>query len=73
MLGVSVDTLRRWEPTAGSTIRSSGGQRLIAIDDVARLLGSAGSEPSADRRSRPEPLPSIVTNVTRDRVSRWSS
>ena len=39
LLGVSVDTVRRWcdEGRLGTT-RSSGGHRLIAGDDLARYL-----------------------------------
>ena len=72
MLGVSVDTLRRWESDGRvNTVRSSGGQRLIAIDEVARLLGERrGPEPerSITAQSARSRFPSIVTNVTRDRV-----
>src|SRR5262245_22180447 len=44
LLGVSVDTLRRWEEEGRLRVkRSSGGQRLVSVADVRRLLG--------DRRS----------------------
>ena len=39
MLGVSVETLRRWEAEGRLRMeRSEGGQRLIGIDEVSRLL-----------------------------------
>ena len=39
MLGVSIETLRRWETDGRLRMeRSDGGQRLIEIDEVARLL-----------------------------------
>lgn len=39
MLGVSIETLRRWEIDGRlKMIRSAGGQRLVAIPDVTRLL-----------------------------------
>ena len=72
VLGVSVDTLRRWE-TAGRlrVSRSKGGQRLIAMSEVRRL--------QADRRvKRRRPVvaqsarnrfPGTVTRVERDRVA----
>ena len=72
VLGVSVDTLRRWE-TAGRlrVSRSTGGQRLIAMSEVRRL--------QADRRvKRRRPIvaqsarnrfPGTVTRVERDRVA----
>ena len=38
MLGVSVETLRRWETEGRLRMaRSEGGQRLVDIEDVARL------------------------------------
>jgi molybdopterin-binding protein len=40
LLGVSVDTLRRWEQDGQLRVkRSSGGQRLVSVADVRRLLG----------------------------------
>ena len=39
MLGVSVETLRRWETEGRLEMhRSSGGQRLVDLEEVARLL-----------------------------------
>ena len=39
MLGVSVETLRRWESEGRLRMeRSEGGQRLVEIEEVARLL-----------------------------------
>lgn len=39
LLGVSVDTLRRWEEEGRITlVRSEGGQRLVPLDQVLRLL-----------------------------------
>jgi excisionase family DNA binding protein len=39
MLGVSVETLRRWESEGRLRMeRSEGGQRLVDIVEVARLL-----------------------------------
>jgi len=40
LLGVSVDTMRRWEEEGRLRVqRTGGGQRLVAIEDVRRLLG----------------------------------
>jgi molybdopterin-binding protein len=73
ILGVSIDTLRRWEASGGLRVsRSKGGQRLVALSEVRRL--------QADRRqTKPErPIvaqsarnrfPGIVTKVERDRVA----
>jgi 3-hydroxybutyrate dehydrogenase len=38
MLGVSVETLRRWETEGRLRMsRSEGGQRLVEVEEVARL------------------------------------
>ena len=70
LLGVSPDTLRRWE-TEGrlATRRSSGGQRLVALAEVRRLLGerraAAAPRPTV-RGSARNRFPGIVTRVERD-------
>lgn len=69
LLGVSPDTLRRWE-TEGrlATHRSSGGQRLVALAEVRRLLGerrAAAPRPTV-RGSARNRFPGIVTRVERD-------
>ena len=72
VLGVSVDTLRRWETSGRLKVsRSKGGQRLVAMSELRRL--------QADRRGkRGRPIvaqsarnrfPGIVTKVERDRVA----
>jgi len=71
LLGVSVDTLRRWEAEGRLAVRRSrGGQRLVSIADVRRL--------QASRRKREQPIvarsarnrfPGIVTRVEKDRVA----
>lgn len=73
MLNVSIDTLRRWELEGRlATERSVGGQRLIAIADVARLLRerrtSAADRPIVAQSARSR-LPAIVTNVSRNSVT----
>lgn len=61
LLGVGVDTLRRWEADGRlATIRSRGGQRLIPIAEVSRLL--------ADRR-RAIPDRPIVAQSARNRFA----
>jgi molybdopterin-binding protein len=73
LLGVTVDTLRRWEADGRiATRRSSGGQRLIDLADVRSLLDerrrSAPDRPivAASARNR---FAGIVTRVERDRVA----
>lgn len=71
MLGVSIDTLRRWE-TDGvlRTTRSSGGQRTISLAELARVRSRTA------RRQRPivaqsarNRFPGVVTRVERDKVA----
>ena len=61
MLQVSVDTMRRWE-TEGRlrTERSAGGQRMVPIAEVTRLL--------AERRAQAPDRP-IVGGSARNRLT----
>jgi molybdopterin-binding protein len=73
MLGVSVETLRRWE-TEGRLhmMRSEGGQRLIEIDEVARLLDErrkAATDRPIVAQSARNRFPGIITRVERDGVA----
>lgn len=73
MLGVTVETLRRWETEGRLRMeRSDGGQRLIDIDEVSRLLVER-RKASTDRpivaQSARNRFPGIVTRVERDRVA----
>jgi molybdopterin-binding protein len=73
MLGVSVETLRRWETEGRITMaRSEGGQRLVEIDDVARLLAerrkAATDRPIVAQSARNRFI-GIVTRIEADRVA----
>jgi molybdopterin-binding protein len=73
MLGVSVETLRRWEAKGRLPMeRSAGGQRLVAIADVTRLLRERRHS-SADRpivaQSARNRFAGIITRVERDAVA----
>lgn len=73
MLGVSVDTVRRWEAEGRlSTVRSAGGQRLVPIADVSRLL-SQKRQGAYDRSivagSARNRFPGTVTRIEKDRVA----
>ena len=73
MLGVTVETIRRWE-TEGrlTTSRSSGGQRLVPIGEVTRLLRErrrAGAERPMVARSARNSFAGIVTRIDHDRVA----
>jgi len=73
LLGVSVDTVRRWADTGKlATRRTSGGQRVIDGADLARFLAStpAATEPEVIvGRSARNRLAGIVTRVERDKVA----
>ncbi len=73
MLQVSVETLRRWE-TAGRLrmVRSSGGQRLVDIDEVSRLLKErrkAATDRPIVAQSARNRFPGIVTRIESDAVA----
>lgn len=73
LLGVGVETLRRWEEDGDlRTVRSAGGQRLIPLDEVSRLL-ALRRRTTRDRRivaqSARNRFPGIVTRVERDGVA----
>jgi len=73
MLGVSVETLRRWEAEGRLTVvRSEGGQRLIALDEVSRLLRER-RKATTDRpivaQSARNRFPGIVTRIQKDSVA----
>jgi molybdopterin-binding protein len=72
MLGVSVETLRRWETEGRLKMeRSAGGQRLVTIAEVSRLLDERRMA-SLDRpfiaQSARNRFPGIVGRVERDGV-----
>ncbi len=73
MLQVSIETLRRWETEGRLRMtRSEGGQRLVDIDEVARLLDER-RRGSVDRpiiaQSARNRFPGIVTRIESDRVA----
>jgi molybdopterin-binding protein len=70
MLGVRVETLRRWE-RAGSltTTRTTGGQRLVPASEVARLLGERRERPRVTSASVRNRFPGVVTEVKRDKLA----
>jgi len=73
MLGVSVETLRRWEANGRLRMeRSDGGQRLVAIDEVSRLL-TVRRKAATDRpivaQSARNRFPGVVTRIEKDRVA----
>jgi molybdopterin-binding protein len=71
LLGVRVETLRRWERQGKlRTERSAGGQREVPAEEVARLLAERrASSPAPAHTSRRNAFPGVVTKVTKDKVS----
>ena len=72
LVGVSVDTLRRWTASGRLRVRrSAGGQRLVALADIRRL-----QEERRQKQERPivaqsarNRFPGVVTRVEKDRVA----
>jgi molybdopterin-binding protein len=73
MLGVGVETLRRWEADGRlSTVRSIGGQRLVPIAEVTRLLAErrrGGADRPIVAQSARNRFAGIVTRIEKDRVA----
>jgi molybdopterin-binding protein len=73
MLGVTVETLRRWETEGRLRMeRSDGGQRLVEVSEVRRLLEER-RKASTDRpivaQSARNRFPGIITRIESDRVA----
>jgi len=73
MLGVGVDTLRRWEAEGRLGVaRSAGGQRMVPVAEVTRLLAerraTAPDRPIVGGSARNR-LAGIVTRIERDRIA----
>lgn len=65
-VGVSVDTLRRWETQGRITFQRKGNQRVLPASELAGLLSSlAGAERTSSARNR---LTGVVVSVERDGV-----
>ncbi len=73
MLGVTVETLRRWEVEGRlDVVRSGGGQRLVPVAEVVRLLEErrrANPDPRASTQSARNHFPGVVTRIEADRVA----
>lgn len=67
LLGVSVDTLRRWEEEGRVELaRSPGGQRIVPMPELRRLLDQQRTpQPTVTAQSARNQLPAIVTRVVR--------
>ena len=73
MLGVTVETVRRWEIEGRLRLeRSPGGQRVVPIAEVTRLLAErrrSGSERAIVAGSARNRFPGIVTRIERDAIA----
>ena len=73
MLGVTVETLRRWEAVGRLRMeRSSGGQRLVSIAEITRLLAQrrrAETDRPIVAQSARNRFAGIVTRIEKDRVA----
>jgi molybdopterin-binding protein len=71
ILGVSIETLRRWE-TDGRlrTTRTTGGQRTVDLDEVQRVRSrSTRRERAIVGQSARNRFEGVITRVERDRVA----
>ena len=73
MLGVSVETLRRWEAEGRLRVdRSGGNQRLVPLAEVTRLLVErrhATTDRPIVAQSARNRFPGIVMRIEQDRVA----
>jgi molybdopterin-binding protein len=64
-LGVSVDTLRRWERDGRIAFERRGNARVLAPEELARVLRERGTNSRSSARNR---MPGVVVDVKRDGV-----
>src|ERR687897_1432215 len=73
MLGVSVETIRRWERERRlATTRTVGGQRLVPLAEITRLIAErrrAGTDRPIIAQSARNRFAGIVTRIEKDRVA----
>ena len=73
LLGVSVDTMRRWADAGRvKVVRTDGGRRLVDGADLARLAVEVAAETEHEHhsnRSARNSFPGIVTRVVKDKVA----
>ena len=69
LLGVSVDTVRRWVDDGRlAATRTERGHRVVAGVDLAEFVNAADS-PTLHHQSARNRFPGIVTHVVRDEVA----
>jgi molybdopterin-binding protein len=72
LLGVSVDTVRRWADSGQLEMtRTDGGQRVVAGPELARFAAASAADPTASsgaRLSARNRFTGLVTRVIKDEV-----
>ena len=64
-LGVSVDTLRRWERAGRIEFQRRGNRRVLKPEELARILRERGTSSRSSARNR---LAGVIVDVQRDGV-----
>ena len=64
-LGVSVDTLRRWERDGRIAFERRGNTRVLAPEELARVLRERGTNTRSSARNR---MTGVIVGVKRDGV-----
>ena len=64
-LGVSVDTLRRWERDGRIAFERRGNTRVLAPEELARVLRERATNTRSSARNR---MPGVIVDVKRDGV-----
>lgn len=70
ILGVRVETLRRWEREGRlATTRTAGGQRRVPTAEVARLLSERSERQPIARASQRNRFRGVITEVKKDKLA----
>ncbi len=70
LLGVRVETLRRWEQQGKLTVeRTEGGQRVVPAAEVARMLSRREERRPIAAGSARNRFPGVITEIKRDALS----
>jgi molybdopterin-binding protein len=64
-LGVSVDTLRRWERDGRIAFERRGNTRVLAPEELARVLRERGTNTRSSARNR---MTGVIVEVKRDGI-----
>ena len=64
-LGVSVDTLRRWERDGRIAFERRGNNRVLAPEELARVLRERGTNTRSSARNR---MTGVIVDVKRDGI-----